>query len=96
MAKPAPESARPTRLDTRRREQAAFMLPVLGAALLLPPLIGLFDARQRLLGMPLETIYVFFVWLLLIAGAAVVSWRMPRADNQTPDASPDATRETDG
>jgi hypothetical protein len=94
MGKPAPQSARPTRLDTRRREQAAFMLPVLGLALLLPPLISLFDSG-RFMGIPLETAYVFLVWLLLIAGAAFVSWRMPRADNPPPDAALATTPDTD-
>ena len=68
--------------DHRKLEHAAFMLPVFGAVLLLPPLLDAFAVRDRLLGIPIEVLHLFTVWVLLILGAALVSWRMPRLERR--------------
>lgn len=66
--------------DMRKREHAVFMLPVFGAVLIIPPILTLFNVQMRLFGVPLEAIYLFTIWLLLIIGAAITSWRMPRSE----------------
>lgn len=70
--------------DHRKTEHAAFMLPVFGALLLLPPLLDAFAVPHRLFGVPVEVVYLFTVWLLLIAGAAVMSRRLPRPERRPP------------
>ena len=43
----------------------------LGALLLNAPLIGIFDRPEMLFGMPLLYVYVFGVWIALIA---LIAW----------------------
>ena len=74
--------------ETRRREQAAFMLPIAGALLIVPPLLTLFSGPYRIFGAPLDTVYLFTVWVLLIRGAVLVSRRMPRPDIAERDGEP--------
>ena len=85
MARPGKGSG-----DHRKLEHAAFMLPVFGAVLLLPPLLDAFAVRDSLFGIPIEVLYLFAVWILLIVGAGLVSWHMPRPERrQTQNASQD-------
>lgn len=65
--------------DTRRRAEAVLVVQVLGAVLLLPALVNLFTTRTLLFGVPLEVLYLFMVWLLLIGCAVIISSKMPRA-----------------
>lgn len=65
--------------DARKRAEAVFIVQIFGALLLLPPLINLFNTRTLLFGVPLEVIYLFLVWIVLIACAVIISARMPRA-----------------
>ena len=74
--------------DSRKREHAAFVLPVFGALLLLPPLINLLGGPQRLFGVPVKIVYLFLVWILLILGSVMISWRMPRSEKKPPDLPP--------
>lgn len=63
------------------REELAFLLPFFGMLLLLPPLVDLFVGKRLLLfGLPLETLYLFAVWILLIVGAMVLTWFPPFRD----------------
>jgi hypothetical protein len=71
--------------ETRRREQAAFMLPIAGALLIVPPLLTLFRDPTRVFGAPLATVYLFTVWVLLILGAVLASRRMPLPDSTARD-----------
>lgn len=66
--------------EIRRREQAAFMLPIAGALLIVPPLLTLFSGPYRIFGAPLHTVYLFTIWIALILGAVVAARRMPRPD----------------
>lgn len=87
--------------DHARRRDAAFVLPFFGVLLLLPPFLNLFTRERLLWGVPLEVLYIFGVWLGLVAGAAILSRRMPRQDAGTrdpdggaappPDPAPDPT-----
>lgn len=74
--------------DTRKHEHAAFVLPVFGALLLLPPLIDLFGASPRLGGIPLKIAYLFLVWIVLILGAVMVSAHMPALEKKPPELPP--------
>ncbi len=81
----------PGREPTLRVRHAAAVLPLLGAFLLLPPLIALFTAPLRVFGMPLIVLYLFAVWAVLIAAAA---WLAHRLDSSVSAAADDgeATR----
>lgn len=66
---------------------AALFFCILGTMLLLPPLVLLFNVRARLFGVPAEVIYLFAVWLVLVAGTAWFAPRMPHgADEKADDA----------
>lgn len=65
----------------RRMMDAARMLPLIGVVLVLIPLFWARDDR----GTSVALIYYFGVWLLLIAAAAVLSWRLGDADAETGD-----------
>ena len=58
----------------RRRHDGAVILPVFAALLFLPPFIGLFARPVTLFGLPLIVIWLFGIWLGLIA----VAWRLSR------------------
>lgn len=66
--------------ENRKREHTALMLPIVGALLIVPPLLTLFTAPYRIIGAPLETIYLFTVWIAMIVGAVLASRHMPRAE----------------
>ena len=80
-AEPEQPLSRPKTLDR------AFILPVLGMALLLPPFAGIFEIDARIAGIPFTVIYLFAVWALLIAGAAVLSRRL--TDDEQEPVEPD-------
>lgn len=69
---------RPARQPDRRdegarRRDAAFVLPLFGVILLLPPFINLFLVDWMPWGIPLEVIYLFAVWIGLVLGAWLLS-----------------------
>lgn len=55
---------------------AAFLLPMAGFFLLLPPVIDLFTAEARLFGIPLIVAYIFGLWSALIIIAFWFSFRL--------------------
>jgi len=82
---PPPKGPTP---ETKKREHTALMLPIAGALLIVPPLLTLFTGPHRILGAPLEAIYLFTVWIAMIVGTVLTSRHMPRAqiferDNET-------------
>lgn len=56
---------------------AALFFGILGTMLFMPPLVLLFNVRARLLGVPAEVIYLFAVWIVLVAGTAWFAYRLP-------------------
>jgi hypothetical protein len=74
--------------QNRDREELAFLLPFFGTLLVLPPLVNLFVGRRLLvLGVPLDTLYLFGVWLAIVIGAMVLSRRaLFREHFSDPDA----------
>ncbi len=67
-----------------------FLLVALGGALMLPPLVYVFNQPLTVLGVPLIVFYLFGLWFLLIVGTAVMTHAMP-PDQSEPDA-PEADR----
>jgi hypothetical protein len=65
---------------------AALFLALVGGLLILPPLATMFQLERRFLGLPLEMIYLFVCWGLLIAGAFWLSKRLP---HEAPPSSGD-------
>ena len=57
----------------RKTRDRAFVLPLLGLVLLLPPIAMIFQLEARILGVPFTVLYLFAVWALLIIGAAYLS-----------------------
>lgn len=81
--------------DARKAAEAVFIAQICGALLLLPPIINLFNKRSLLFGVPLEVLYLFLVWIVLIAGAVVISANVPRtpADAQLEEEPSHLTNE---
>lgn len=75
-------------MDGRKLQSAALFVTIFGAMLITPPLVLLFNIHVRVLGVPVEIIYLFTVWLLLIGATAWFSRRLPHPAGT--DAKPDA------
>jgi hypothetical protein len=71
-------------MDRRKIESAALFLAILGTALVMPPLVQLFQHDQRVFGIPAEVVYLFVVWTLLVLGAFWLGRRLPAEDNGAP------------
>tara|TARA_E500000318_G_scaffold53774_1_gene50051 strand:+ start:13119 stop:13382 length:264 start_codon:yes stop_codon:yes gene_type:complete len=69
---------------------AAFLLPVAGFFLLLPPVIDLFTAQASIFGIPLIVAYVFGLWSAL---TVIAFWFSSRLHDPEPHAPvpPDIT-----
>lgn len=64
---------------TRRKiVSASLFFTAFGVIALLPPLVLLFRFDARVFGVPIETVYVFVLWGLLVAGARWFSRILPR------------------
>ena len=85
-----PDSKEPNRpLSDHKTSDRALVLPLIGCLLLLPPMAGIFQLDVRILGIPFTGFYLFGVWALLIAGAAVLSRRVQqRTDWNDPQQVP--------
>lgn len=73
-------------MDDRKLPSAALFVTVFGALSFMPPLVLLFNIEARLFGVPIEVIYLFTAWLVLILVTAWFARRMPQAPaDQKPD-----------
>lgn len=63
-------------MERRKLPSAALFLTLFGSAVIMPPLVLLFNIRVRLLGVPLEVLYLFSVWIGLIAITAYLARRL--------------------
>jgi hypothetical protein len=66
-------------LSDRKTSDRALVLLLVGCLLLTPPLAGIFQIDIRIMGIPFTGFYLFAVWGVLIAGAAVLSRRMQKS-----------------
>ncbi|MEQ8332124.1 hypothetical protein [Nisaea sp.] len=63
---------------------AAFLLPLAGCFLLMPPVIDLFSVKASLFGIPVIVAYIFGLWSALIL---VAFWFSRRLRDPEPRAS---------
>lgn len=59
---------------------AAIVLPIAAALLLLPPVILIFAAPRLIGGVPLIVVYLFGVWAAIVLAAFLVSRRMKASE----------------
>ncbi|MET3925428.1 hypothetical protein [Devosia sp. 2618] len=57
------------------------LLTVLGALLMMPPLVYVFDQPIFHFGIPQIVFYLFVLWLLLIIGTALLARALPNDDS---------------
>ena len=67
--------------ERRKLTGGMLLLTVFGCALLLPPLVYVFNQPITHFGIPQIVIYLFAVWLLLIIGMALLTRALPRDEN---------------
>ena len=70
-------------MTRRKLIAAALFFTVFGALAYLPPLIILFRYDLRVFGVPVETVYVFALWFVLVVGARWFSRVLP--DDRPPE-----------
>ncbi|HKJ51576.1 MAG TPA: hypothetical protein VKB27_08730 [Gammaproteobacteria bacterium] len=72
-----PDSVEGYRAHSDRKDSdRSFILTLVGALLLTPPLASIFQLDIRLLGIPFTGLYLFVVWGGLVAGTALLSRRL--------------------
>lgn len=71
--------------DRRRLEGGLFVLAALGALLIVPPLVYLFNQPISHFGVPQIVLYLFGWWLAMIVGTALITHWLPRHDAETRD-----------
>lgn len=64
--------------NSRKKREAALMLPALGFCLLLSPLVGAFLPKDGLWGISTGILYIFGVWAGLIILALLLSLTLGR------------------
>jgi hypothetical protein len=75
----------------RAQEQLAALF-VLGAVLLLPPLLVIVNQPVRLLGVPVLYLYLFVVWAAVIGLTAAIARRIAGAGSNGSGAAPPEAR----
>jgi hypothetical protein len=66
--------------DGQGLRDAATVLPFVATVLLMPPVVLIFAAPVMAFGIPLIVVYVFAVWLVVIAAAGLTARRLARLD----------------
>lgn len=67
--------------DAEGARDAATLLPVTAAILLLPPFILVFAAPVLISGVPLIVVYVFGVWAAIVLCAWLLARRLAKAED---------------
>ncbi len=68
-------------VDNRaKQEAAAFVIPLFGVIILLPPFVNLFIRKELVFGVPVDTVYLFLVWAILVAAAFGLSSWLPKTE----------------
>lgn len=78
-------------MTRRKLVSASLFFTVFGVIALLPPLVLLFRFDARVFGVPIETVYVFLLWAVLVAGACWFSLILPD-ERPKPDKRPETRR----
>ena len=66
----------------RKIRGGMLLLTALGACLMLPPLVYVFDQPIAHFGIPQIVLYLFALWLALIIGTALLTHALPREGSQ--------------
>ena len=72
--------------EGRKLPGGMLLLTVMGACLMLPPLVYVFDQPIDHFGIPQIVLYLFVLWLLLIVGTALLTHALPP---EKPGPAPD-------
>ncbi len=76
--------------NRQRTRDAALMLPILGAFLLISPAASVFNSTATVLGLPVIVLYVFGVWLGMIVAALALARRLSaQEDRREPADAPE-------
>jgi NADH:ubiquinone oxidoreductase subunit 6 (subunit J) len=79
--------------DPQVARDAATLLPIVAAVLLLPPFILIFATPARVGGIPLVVVYVFAVWALTVFCAWLIArWHAHQAEGANASLNVDADR----
>ena len=62
----------------RKLQDAAILLPIFGAFLIISPIITIFAGSTTLFGLPLIFLYIFGVWLGLVIIARAMARRLDK------------------
>jgi len=68
-------------LFQRKTRDQSLALVLIGAVLLMPPVVSVCLIDGRLFGIPAPLVYMFTVWSLLVVGAALLSRSLLRVEN---------------
>ncbi len=71
------------RQDRRRTVGGMLLLTILGTLLMLPPAVYVFSHPINHFGVPQIVFYLFALWVLMIAGTAVLAHSAPQDDEDT-------------
>lgn len=75
-------------LRRQKIRDRAMVLPLIGLALLVPPIASIFQLDARVGGLPFTALYLFGVWAALIVGAAVLARELRRELEAAGDPGP--------
>ncbi|MCP8882083.1 hypothetical protein NIM87_01050 [Devosia sp. XJ19-1] len=73
--------------DRRKLESGVLVFAVFSALLIVPPLVYIFNHPILHFGLPQIVLYLFGVWLLMVAGTAVLTHYLPHAEGDSHDGS---------
>jgi hypothetical protein len=65
--------------DRRKLDSSVFLLTVVSALLILPPIVYIFNKPFSHFGVPQVALYLFCVWVLMIAATALATRWLPKA-----------------
>lgn len=75
-------------LSRRKARDRSIALVLVGTVILMPPVIGISLIEGSIGGIPAPILYVFFVWLTLIAGAAALAGPLLDTEESPSSAEP--------
>lgn len=85
------DKAVPQQFQRKARDRSIAILLV-GTVVLMPPVAGIFLIDGSVFGVPFLLVYIFTVWALLVAGAAMLS-RTLRVGDDVPLTMDDSSTE---
>lgn len=75
-------------MTRRKLVGAALFFTLFGVIAIMPPLVLAFRFDALILGVPVETVYIFAIWIFLVAGAILLGRNLPH-DDPAPTARQD-------